>query len=297
MLAEMIFAGESENVEFKEDIPAKSEKYMKSVVAFANGTGGKLIFGVQDKTLEIKGFYKDEIFKILAENGITGKNHIAVVYQKEYPYRAIIDDPEFIPCAKILPGQKATQIWFRGSCRSLMMIPNKERIPLYQKELEYLKNMLQNNDHDTYEQLKEFLKNSKLKDMIDWYFAASFDSETDMEAAKKMIEKVFSSYTEFRAWYIARTKQKNKERPKTSSYVSPPSQTQTKSTNISTNKNHTPPSHLETFFAYSFPENNDTKEEFLSPEELADMYSDRVEESHEIAVTGVPKQKVRKTIY
>ena len=63
MLAEMIFAGESENVEFKEDIPAKSEKYMKSVVAFANGTGGKLIFGVQDKTLEIKGFHKDEIFK------------------------------------------------------------------------------------------------------------------------------------------------------------------------------------------------------------------------------------------
>ena len=63
MLAEMIFAGESENVEFKEDIPAKSEKYMKSVVAFANGTGGKLIFGVQDKTLEISGFHKDEIFK------------------------------------------------------------------------------------------------------------------------------------------------------------------------------------------------------------------------------------------
>ena len=63
MLAEMIFAGESENVEFKEDIPAKSEKYMKSVVAFANGTGGKLIFGVKDKTLEISGFHKDEMFK------------------------------------------------------------------------------------------------------------------------------------------------------------------------------------------------------------------------------------------
>ena len=40
MTAEEIFAGESENVEFKSEIPAKSEKYMKTVVAFANGKGG-----------------------------------------------------------------------------------------------------------------------------------------------------------------------------------------------------------------------------------------------------------------
>ena len=41
MTAEEIFAGESENIEFKSEIPAKSEKYMKTVVAFANGKGGK----------------------------------------------------------------------------------------------------------------------------------------------------------------------------------------------------------------------------------------------------------------
>ena len=43
MTAEEIFAGESENIEFKSEIPAKSEKYMKTVVAFANGKGGKLV--------------------------------------------------------------------------------------------------------------------------------------------------------------------------------------------------------------------------------------------------------------
>ena len=48
MTAEEIFAGESENVEFKSEIPAKSEKYMKTVVAFANGKGGKLVFGVEN---------------------------------------------------------------------------------------------------------------------------------------------------------------------------------------------------------------------------------------------------------
>ena len=44
MTAEEIFAGESENIEFKSEIPVKSEKYMKTVVAFANGKGGKPVY-------------------------------------------------------------------------------------------------------------------------------------------------------------------------------------------------------------------------------------------------------------
>ena len=43
MTMEEILAGESKNVEFKESLPEKSIKYMKSVVAFANGIGGKII--------------------------------------------------------------------------------------------------------------------------------------------------------------------------------------------------------------------------------------------------------------
>ncbi len=42
MTAEEIFSGKSENIEFKSEIPTKSKKYMKTVVAFANGKGGKL---------------------------------------------------------------------------------------------------------------------------------------------------------------------------------------------------------------------------------------------------------------
>ena len=52
MTIEEILAGESKDVEFKENLPEKSLKYMKSVVAFANGTGGKIIFGIADKTRE-----------------------------------------------------------------------------------------------------------------------------------------------------------------------------------------------------------------------------------------------------
>lgn len=65
MTIEEILAGESKNVEFKEKLPEKSIKYMKSVVAFANGTGGKIIFGIADKTREVIGFDKDEVFKIM----------------------------------------------------------------------------------------------------------------------------------------------------------------------------------------------------------------------------------------
>ena len=63
MTIEEILAGESKNVKFKENLPEKSIKYMKSVVAFANGTGGKIIFGIADKTREVIGFDKEDVFK------------------------------------------------------------------------------------------------------------------------------------------------------------------------------------------------------------------------------------------
>ena len=55
MIIQEILSGESKNVEFKENLPERSIKYMKSVVAFANGTGGKIIFGIADKTNVVVG--------------------------------------------------------------------------------------------------------------------------------------------------------------------------------------------------------------------------------------------------
>ena len=53
MTREEILAGESKIVEFKVERPEKSIKYMKSVVAFANGKGGRIVFGIDDETREI----------------------------------------------------------------------------------------------------------------------------------------------------------------------------------------------------------------------------------------------------
>lgn len=63
MTMEEILAGESKNVEFKVERPDKSIKYMKTVVAFANGKGGQIIFGVDDKTREVVGIPENEVFQ------------------------------------------------------------------------------------------------------------------------------------------------------------------------------------------------------------------------------------------
>ena len=63
MTIEEILTGESKNVEFKESLPEKSIKYMKTVVAFANGAGGKIIFGVRDGDNQVVGIQSESIFR------------------------------------------------------------------------------------------------------------------------------------------------------------------------------------------------------------------------------------------
>lgn len=54
-LREEIANGENVALEFKEARPKDSLKYTKTVVAFANGRGGRILFGVEDGTGVIKG--------------------------------------------------------------------------------------------------------------------------------------------------------------------------------------------------------------------------------------------------
>lgn len=63
MTREEILAGESRDVEFKVQRPAKSIVYMKSVVAFANGKGGRIVFGIDDDTRKIVGIPEESIFR------------------------------------------------------------------------------------------------------------------------------------------------------------------------------------------------------------------------------------------
>lgn len=65
MAMDTVFSGESKNIEYKVALPDKSEKYMKTIVAFANTQGGKLIVGVDDKTHEIVGVENEILFQLM----------------------------------------------------------------------------------------------------------------------------------------------------------------------------------------------------------------------------------------
>ena len=82
MLVDEIKFGESVNIEFKREVPQKSEKYIKSVIAFANTAGGKIVIGIDDETHEIVGVDKDGVFKIIDNitNTISGGKP-AILYQ------------------------------------------------------------------------------------------------------------------------------------------------------------------------------------------------------------------------
>lgn len=64
MTIEEIFRGESKDLEFKEKLPEDSKKYMKTIVAFSNGEGGRLIIGVNDDR-EVVGVEQTAVFSMI----------------------------------------------------------------------------------------------------------------------------------------------------------------------------------------------------------------------------------------
>ncbi|WP_292106634.1 ATP-binding protein [Megasphaera sp.] len=60
-----LLQGESKNIEYKERVPEDSQKYMKSVVAFANGDGGRIVFGVEDRTMRVISIPQADLFQIM----------------------------------------------------------------------------------------------------------------------------------------------------------------------------------------------------------------------------------------
>lgn len=65
MAKDELFSGESKNIEYKAAVPDKNEKYMKTVVAFANTQGGRLVIGIDDKTHQVVGVDNDSLFQTM----------------------------------------------------------------------------------------------------------------------------------------------------------------------------------------------------------------------------------------
>ena len=64
LTVEEILNGESREVEYKEIVPENSKKYTKTAVAYANCSGGLLIFGVENNTWKVLGIPQERVFEV-----------------------------------------------------------------------------------------------------------------------------------------------------------------------------------------------------------------------------------------
>ncbi|WP_084758762.1 AlbA family DNA-binding domain-containing protein [Thermosipho affectus] len=66
MILNEIKKGENKNLEFKEKLSSRNKKsFLKTVVAFANGLGGNVIFVIKDGTKEIGGVPDKELVHLM----------------------------------------------------------------------------------------------------------------------------------------------------------------------------------------------------------------------------------------
>jgi len=94
-LHQEILAGEKAELEFKEARPKDALKYVKTVVAFANGRGGRLVFGVENETRRILGVDSDSVFREAICNAVFHRNYLepSEVYVALYDDRLEITSP------------------------------------------------------------------------------------------------------------------------------------------------------------------------------------------------------------
>jgi ATP-dependent DNA helicase RecG len=100
-LAKQIEAGESKTLEFKERLPS-GKNLAKSVIAFSNTGGGKLLIGIEDRTGKVRGVDNDDLLDL--------PDKIAnIIYESCYPaiipeiYVEPLGDKQIL-VVKIFPG-------------------------------------------------------------------------------------------------------------------------------------------------------------------------------------------------
>ena len=126
-MTDKLLLGESVNIEYKEAVPEKSIKYMKTVVAFANGKGGTLVFGIEDGTMKVVGIDKEELFTTMdaisnaiidsCEPMITPNIYVRNIEDKYILVVEVASGTQTPYCIKSLGIEKGTYIRVGGTTR------------------------------------------------------------------------------------------------------------------------------------------------------------------------------------
>ena len=136
MTVEDIIQGESKNIEFKVQLPKDSSKYVKTVIAFSNTSGGEIIIGVDDETREIIGVNEKEVFQIIDKIANAVSDHCEPQIIPDISFQSI--DHKCIIIIKIYPGssrpyyfknvgkEKGTYVRIAGTSRPADEVKIKE---------------------------------------------------------------------------------------------------------------------------------------------------------------------------
>ena len=152
MTADDIKKGESEILEFKgNELSEDPKKWVKTAIAFANGKGGTIVFGVEDTSLKITGIPSVNVFKFM--DSITNE---------------ISDNcaPQIFPHLHIETIEDKTVVVLeisKGDCSPYFFKPEGERHGVYirvgattrKAEFEKIREMMLYSAHKSYDEIVE----------------------------------------------------------------------------------------------------------------------------------------------
>lgn len=135
-LNEIAKCGETTTVQFKQEFTSQKD-IAKDMVAFANTRGGKIFFGIKDKTGDLSGLTYEEIQTISRELGNTANEQVRpTIYIDTEVVKA--DDKRFLVCTiangKNKPYKTLTgEIWVKQGADKRRVTENSEILALFQE--------------------------------------------------------------------------------------------------------------------------------------------------------------------
>lgn len=172
-LKDIALCGETTTIQFKQEFTGQKE-IAKEMIAFANTRGGKIIFGIKDKTGELLGLSYDDIQSTSRELGNTANEQVRpTIYIDIEVVRA--DNKHFLVCTveqgKNKPYKTLTgEIWVKQGADKRRITENVEILELFQ-------------DSGTYKPELQALKDSSVANLemtaINEYFKRNFGKEKE----------------------------------------------------------------------------------------------------------------------
>lgn len=133
-LIELASCGETTTVQFKQEFTSQRE-IAKEMVAFANTRGGRIFFGIKDKTGELSGLSYDEIQSISRELGNAANEQVRpTIYIDTDVVK--VEDKRFLICSVARGKNKpyktiSGEIWIKQGTDKRRITENSEILSLF----------------------------------------------------------------------------------------------------------------------------------------------------------------------